>query len=82
MKASRDRLKRLMEEGHVHPALCLNFDQLWRSCYQFGGTLLYKDRSKVGKRTHKSKAPKKVDKTIAHSKGSTKGHHSASYALQ
>lgn len=40
MQASRDRLRTLIHERHVHPALGLNFDQLWRSCYQFGGTLL------------------------------------------
>lgn len=73
MKAQRERLKTLLVSGRVHPALVLNFDQLWRSCYQFGGTLLYKERKRVGSKSKRCKAPKKSDKKLHMVKGARKG---------
>ena len=48
----------------------LNFDQLWRCAYAFGGKLLYKARSSMSKRTHRTKAPRKMDKKLHTIKGS------------
>lgn len=73
MIASRERLRKLIDDGTIHPALTLNFDQVWRSCYQFGGTLLMKDRSKTGLRCRKRKVHKRADKKLHAVKGGRRG---------
>ena len=73
MKMTRQRLVDLISSGKVSGSLILNFDQVWRSCYQFGGKLLYKDRTKVRQRSKRSKAPKRSDKKLHTVKGGRRG---------
>ena len=73
MEAMRQRIRRLIEDSKVHGALLLNFDQLWRSCYQWNWTLLYKQRKHTCKRVPRQKAPKRADKKLHTIKGARKG---------
>ena len=53
----------------THGALIINFDQLWRASWQFGGKLLYKGREDTGKRVQRKRAPKRIEKKLHCVKG-------------
>lgn len=69
MVAARAKVAKMTSEEKVHEALIINFDQLWRACWQWGGKLLYKDRANTAKRTCKKAAPKRLDKKLRCVKG-------------
>ena len=69
MEASRAHMRQLLEEK-CHAALVLNYDQMWRVAFSYGGKLLWKDRSSAGLRCQKRKISQKCDKKLHHVKGS------------
>lgn len=73
MEATRQRMRDMLVSGQCHGAMVLNFDQLWRSCWAFGGKLLYKSRSKKGEKHQRCRAPKKHDKKLHTVKGARRG---------
>ncbi|CAK9011053.1 Uncharacterized protein (Fragment) [Durusdinium trenchii] len=73
MVATRAKVEGLISKRGCHPALILNYDQLWRSCYQWGGRLLYKHRKNKGMRAKKKRAPKTMGKKHHAVKGARRG---------
>lgn len=69
MQQARARVASLTKESGVHPALIINYDQLWRASWQFGGKLMWKARSGIGKRMARKKAPKRAEKKLHSVKG-------------
>ena len=69
MQASREHMRDLIQ-NKAHQALILNYDQLWRTAFSFGGKLLYKERHLAGPRAAKRKANRVVDKKLHYIKGS------------
>eukprot|EP00435_Cladocopium_sp_Y103_P041849 s3536_g11.t1 len=67
MVQARSQVADIAKEAHG--ALIINFDQLWRASWQFGGKLLYKDRAKSGLRAARKKAPKRMEKKLHSIKG-------------
>lgn len=69
MEAARNHVASLVQGG-CHPALILNYDQVWRVAFDSGGRLFFKERSSAGQRVPKQKVPKGVDKKHGYVKGS------------
>ena len=69
MVQARSLVASMVDVHKVHPALLVNFDQLWRSSWQCSGKLLFKDRGHAGKRVHRAKAPKRMEKKLHAVKG-------------
>lgn len=69
MQQARAKVDSLTKEKGVHPALIINYDQLWRASWQFGGKLMWKARSGIGKRLPRKKAPKRCEKKLHAVKG-------------
>ena len=69
METSRAHMRDLLQ-SKCHPALVLNYDQMWRTAFSFGGKLLWKDRQDAGRRCLKRKVGPKTDKKQHHIKGS------------
>ena len=69
MKAARDYVRDLLQH-HVHGGLMLNYDQVWRVAFTWGGKLLWKERDQVGQRAKKRRIDPKEDKKLHHIKGS------------
>ena len=72
MQATRQRMQDMLESGQIHGAMCLNFDQLWRSCWAFGGKLYTNVDQKREKGTSVA-TPKKHDKKLHTIKGARRG---------
>ncbi|CAJ1437547.1 unnamed protein product [Effrenium voratum] len=68
MEAARNHVANLVQGG-CHPALILNYDQVWRVAFDSGGRLFFKERSSAGQRVPKQKVPKGVDKKHGYVKG-------------
>lgn len=68
MQASRAHMIGLLKQ--IHPALCLNYDQVWRTAFTFGGNLLWKPRKKVGQMGKPTRIPQRQDKKLHFIKGS------------
>ena len=73
MEIVRCRVKALFQTHQIHNALALNFDQLWRCCWQWSARMLFKDRANKGRRCGKKKAPKTQDKKLNAIKGGRAG---------
>ena len=69
MLASREHLKQMLAES-VHPALVINYDQVWRTAFTFGGKLVWKPREEAGKRSKRKKLSQRDDKKHHYIKGS------------
>ena len=69
MIAARQAVQDLFDAHNVHPAMVLNFDQLWRQSWSFTGKLLLKDRKAMGCRRNRSKCSKRADKKLHAVKG-------------
>ena len=63
MRTARQAYKELIEAQQVHPALILNYDQLWRCAWHSDSRLLYKS-GKAGTRSIKKKAPARANKKL------------------
>ena len=61
MQLFRHTFQSMLASG-VNKHLVLNFDQLWRCAFNVTGKLRWKPRVNVGKRSAKTKAPKRLDK--------------------
>ena len=72
MVASRADFRSLLEKEDVHPALILNYDQLWRAAWCASGKLLFKAGPK-GQPAQRTKAPRRADKKINMIKHSRRG---------
>lgn len=71
MVQSREHTMSLINEKHVHPYLILNYDQLWRNCWQMSRhKLCYKSRHGTGRRVGKTAADMRTDKKLHSVKGS------------
>ncbi len=81
MKHAREKVASLASSMGVHPALIINWDQLWRASWQFGGKLLWKPRSATGKRIHRQKAPKRIEKKLHAVKGARRSITEAKFHL-
>lgn len=69
MIQARESVKQLTTSANVHPAMILNYDQLWRNSWAFSGKLLMKDRAKKGVPGTRSKADKHANKKLHTIKG-------------
>jgi len=69
MVQARAKVAKMTAEDNIHPGLIINFDQLWRASWQFGGKLLYKAREHAGQRVARRKAPKRTEKKLHSVKG-------------
>ena len=68
MEASRAHMRELLQR--IHPAMCLNYGQVWRTAFTFGGRLLWKPRKMVGERGKACKLPQRQDKKLHFIEGS------------
>lgn len=61
MELSRKQFSDMIKGG-VHPALVLNFDQVWRCAYSCSAKMFWKAKQNVGRREAKKAPPKSLDK--------------------
>ena len=63
MEWSRNQFQMMLASG-VHPHLVLNFDQVWRSAFNWTGKMLWKPREKLGQVGKRMKSPQRLEKKL------------------